>query len=411
MASGYQIAGLTAEMEPSGRWYDLEVCDKVEDGSFSVKVADTEVARKVGMAGQVAEGVDERFIREKPATEDEEKEKVDSNGVAEAEVEKTPSASATPKVEEKGKEQTFVPRMESRSNADIGHIQTTVTKNTAATTVKIFEVENKTNGESKAKRRGEVVRITSEELGKIPKEEIIKRFLAEQDRRIDAEEKAELLEENNASWQQGVRDILNCIILSPVMNHFYKKKLSVTLEKVFLAVNSITLVQYIHCSFPSIQAEFPKIELLTWSGLARSHWKVSWSPSWRIKARVEGSHYLSFTLNITIHKLSVQGEFYLNCAKDLSSIEISFLKLPQVSLDINTTIALGILPISLSILQDSISSRIKNAFINYLKDKLVHPNSLSIPCLRRNNAATEEAILDEAKAAAKLARHKSLSEI
>uniref|UniRef100_A0A7S4DXS8 Uncharacterized protein n=2 Tax=Lotharella globosa TaxID=91324 RepID=A0A7S4DXS8_9EUKA len=246
--------------------------------------------------------------------------------------------------------------------------------------------------------------FSEEVLKTMSKEELVQRFLDAEALRRASESRLREAEATIDGYQRGIRQILNCIILSPMMNHFYRQKLTQTLESVFVAVDSITKVIYINCSFPSIEDEFPEVKLKDWQGLPDSRWKVSWSPSWHITARVEGSHYLSFTLNIRIHKLKVDGDCLLSCAKDLSSVTISFPEVPTVSLQIDTVIALGILPIPLSIMKESISTRVKGAFISWLKRSLVAPASMSFPCLRSGLTLTEEAILEEAKAAAKVAQ-------
>eukprot|EP00466_Bigelowiella_natans_P012528 jgi/Bigna1/68448/fgenesh1_pg.6_\ len=71
MASAHQIAGLTADEQPSGRWYDLDDCVLMEDGTYKVKVADSAAARKAGMAGASASSVDSRFIRIRPTIKEE----------------------------------------------------------------------------------------------------------------------------------------------------------------------------------------------------------------------------------------------------------------------------------------------------------------------------------------------------
>eukprot|EP00466_Bigelowiella_natans_P012529 jgi/Bigna1/68449/fgenesh1_pg.6_\ len=107
-------------------------------------------------------------------------------------------------------------------------------------------------------------------------------------------------------------------------------------------------------------------------------------------------------------RLKVKDSFRLKCAKDLSSVTIWFDKVPNIDLQIDTTIALGILPIPLSILQESIALRVRAAFLGWLKRSLVYPNTMEFPCLRKGSDLNEEAIIEEAKAAALLAKKTEL---
>jgi len=474
---GYQIAGLTSNEEPSGRWYDLDECELEEGGTYRVKVSVTEAATKAGMAGARADGVKADFIRRIPGLEDEktdppaqgeggeEKEKpsspkgTDGAGSTAAQESVTGSDAAAAAGEPENKTEASAPSNGANTpppedNDGGGGAQkkkplgagTGITPDTAGASEEydLLEEQNATSpspapaqpqaqAQGQSKRPGTTattrVRIPSRkgssangsvetpmetpmdvkkvgwEIEKekevdyeaMSKEDLIKRVKSMR-KEIDG------AKSTIAGWEKGVRQILNCIILSPMMNHFYRQKLTTILENVFLGVSSISNVVYINCSFPSIEAEFPNVKLQSWSGLERSTWKVKWKPSWHITARVEGSHYLSFTLNILIRKLSVKGEFNLECAKDLTTVTIWFNELPTIDLQIQTTIVLGILPIPLSIMQETLASKIRTAFIGWLKDNLVYPNSLQFPCLRGYGGLNEEAILEEAKAAAKVAQ-------
>ncbi|GAB5363424.1 hypothetical protein AAMO2058_000881800 [Amorphochlora amoebiformis] len=407
---GFQIAGLNPDMKPSGRWYDLEVCTEKSDGTFSVKVAVTEASKKAGMAGEEADGVQPSFIRRIPVEQEESNVGLDPGLAVSATIKEESELSSFPKIDTDAKEPPEANGYQELHSPE----DTTATPTMGIEEVKAPLLQPISNGdthdteEKDAPEEEDIKEIkedskVTDDLYQLSKEDLIRRLTIAVEEKQAAVRRATKAEGTIRKWEKGVRQILNCIILSPVMNHFYRQKLTKTLESVFLAVDSISNVLYINCSFPSIEAEFPQVELQDWHDLSNSLWKVKWSPSWHITARVEGSHYLSFTLNIEIHKLKVNGMFILSCAKDLSSVAICFPEMPSVSLQIDTTIALGILPIPLSIMQQSIASRVKEAFLGWLKRSLVHPNTMAFPCLRHNSQVTEETMLEEAKAAADLA--------
>jgi len=448
-APEYQIAGLTADEQPSGRWYDLEECEELADGTFRVKVADTEPARKAGMAKAVASGVEAKFIRkivikEKTSTtnptnttnttnananattsEEDSQQQTEKNGhlgiESQSEKVEPPTenrGTLEEKSESEGSRVTGVEIAEkkesakgddtnSANNALISQVVSSNSRKTATTTVHIPSRDPTESSKDGRKSEAETPKLEldqhgtdlkqKEDYSALTKEQLIQRLHA-------MEAKVRKADSTIVSWERGIRQILHCIILSPMMNYFYRRKLTETLKNVFLAVSSITKVAYINCSFPSVEKEFPMIKLQHWKDLEESQWKVKWAPSWRITARVEGSHYLSFTLQIKIQKLQVKGSFHLNCAKDLSSVRIWFDDVPNIDLQIQTTIALGILPIPLSILQESIATRVRLAFLAWLKRSLVQPNSMAFPCLRPASSVNEETMIEEAKEAALLAK-------
>jgi len=62
----YQIQGIKKGQE-TGRWYDLQWCKRNEDGTYRVRVKDTEEARWARMAGKKASRVRPTLIRVKPS--------------------------------------------------------------------------------------------------------------------------------------------------------------------------------------------------------------------------------------------------------------------------------------------------------------------------------------------------------
>ncbi|GAB5359509.1 hypothetical protein AAMO2058_000550100 [Amorphochlora amoebiformis] len=74
----YQIQGVKAGQE-TGRWYDLASCVQNSDGTFKVKVADTQDAIWARMAGKKASRVRENLIRLKPPEDSEESGMIEEN--------------------------------------------------------------------------------------------------------------------------------------------------------------------------------------------------------------------------------------------------------------------------------------------------------------------------------------------
>eukprot|EP00472_Partenskyella_glossopodia_P009455 CAMPEP_0197517118 /NCGR_PEP_ID=MMETSP1318-20131121/2087_1 /TAXON_ID=552666 /ORGANISM="Partenskyella glossopodia, Strain RCC365" /LENGTH=453 /DNA_ID=CAMNT_0043066419 /DNA_START=1 /DNA_END=1362 /DNA_ORIENTATION=+ len=442
-SSGYEIAGLTADMEPSGRWYLLAECQLMENGKYYVKVADTEESREAGMDNAISEGIEPEYIRkiglagniaqenhppqDKKYLPDEEGDVGITEGGEREGAETTNTNTnitttitthdanqkpAEGSVAEAAAENTSdVATQNARVDTTDDHVDTdvvgpepSVQERSTKQSNSQLEVgsgsgsygESTKDDDDDDNFHDDFKQITPQDFETLSREELIERLTS-------AEIRSRKAETTIQKWETGIRQILNCIILSPMMNHFYRQKLTKTLESVLTKVDSISRVVYIHCSFPSIDKEFPIVKLNDWNSLAKSAWHMTWTPSWHISARIEGSHYLSFTLNIAIHKLKVMGDFNLSCKKDLSAITISFHEMPEVSLEVGTSIALGILPIPLSIMQESISTQVKIAFMAWLEKSLVEPNSMTFPCLRNGGYYTDDAILEEAKAAAKLA--------
>jgi len=54
------------------------------------------------------------------------------------------------------------------------------------------------------------------------------------------------------------------VLLSPIANEKHKEEASEILLKILLEMKQVTAVDYIHCSFPSIDSEAPDLTLTRW---------------------------------------------------------------------------------------------------------------------------------------------------
>ncbi len=248
---------------------------------------------------------------------------------------------------------------------------------------------------------------TTESLSTLSKDELIARLVA-----ASAEKKTLLTRARRAEaalerLETALRSVLNCVILNPIMTHFYQQKLTVTLSRVLQSLDSITEVKYVNCSFPSIANDFPEVRLEEWKGLPSSLWTARWNPKWRVSCRVQGTHYLSFTLEIDIHSISVAGDLHIGFSRGLKTVSVAFTEMPQTNLTVDTSIALGILPIPLKIMRQSITSAVKSAFDSWLRNNLVLPSRMTFPCLRMRSVVSEEKLVEEARIAADMAQKRT----
>eukprot|EP00729_Bicosta_minor_P024521 gene24521-17335_t len=101
----------------------------------------------------------------------------------------------------------------------------------------------------------------------------------------------------------------------------HKEEASEILLKILLEMKQVTAVDYIHCSFPSIDSEAPDLTLTRWDSLASSMWHVKWAPSWSVTIQVNGWVYIPFTLKIVVDKVRVEGDLEMSFSKGIGFVD------------------------------------------------------------------------------------------
>ena len=97
------------------------------------------------------------------------------------------------------------------------------------------------------------------------------------------------MEAKVSMWEECMRTLVYCVMLSPEMNDIYKQECVDLLQNTLVGVEQVTDVHYVECSFPSVPSEAPRLQLELWDSLEHSEWSFRWSPSWSIQARGGGA--------------------------------------------------------------------------------------------------------------------------
>jgi len=208
-----------------------------------------------------------------------------------------------------------------------------------------------------------------------------------------------------AMWEECMQQLLYCMLLSPDMNDMYKTECVALLREALQSVEQIEKVHYVECSFPSVPAEAPHIQLERWTSLDESEWNVRWAPSWSIQVALEGLQYVQFRLMLRLFDFRVSGRLKLRAKPDFSSIVLSFIEMPKLRLRTGCNVSWGAVPLPL---QDYLESFVKQEVRNWLSQNIVSPNQLEInpPNFQPKKGLTEEDV-EKAIRAVTLARHYS----
>ena len=100
-----------------------------------------------------------------------------------------------------------------------------------------------------------------------------------------AQAQVRAMEAKVSMWEECMRTLVYCVMLSPDMNDIYKQECVELLQNTLVGVEQVTDVHYVECSFPSVPSEAPRLQLELWDSLEHSEWSFRWSPSWSIQAR------------------------------------------------------------------------------------------------------------------------------
>ena len=104
-----------------------------------------------------------------------------------------------------------------------------------------------------------------------------------------AQAQVRAMEAKVSMWEECMRTLVYCVMLSPEMNDIYKQECVDLLQNTLVGVEQVTDVHYVECSFPSVPSEAPRLQLELWDSLEHSEWSFRWSPSWSIQARGGGA--------------------------------------------------------------------------------------------------------------------------
>jgi len=215
---------------------------------------------------------------------------------------------------------------------------------------------------------------------------------------------AELKAKNDkiAAWEQCMTELFHSVMLSPEMNEIYKGECTELVRQALASVEQITDVHYVDCSFPSVQAEAPRIQLEEWVSLQNSEWSLKWSPPWSMQVSLEGTQFVQFNVHIRMNDFKVRGRLRVRANNDLSSIGLSFVTLPRFRISTECSVKWGSLPLPL---QTYIESVVHQEFTRWLNDEMVVPHEVVInpPGFQPKQGLTDDD-LKAAQAAAMVAK-------
>lgn len=98
---------------------------------------------------------------------------------------------------------------------------------------------------------------------------------------VATQEKLQAAEDTLGHWRAAARDFTHASCFGPLACQYYKETLTTLLTKSLLQVEGVEAVRWVSCSFPSVPAHAPQMELAAWQGLgADSLWDVRWEPPW-----------------------------------------------------------------------------------------------------------------------------------
>merc|ERR1711920_753366 len=102
------------------------------------------------------------------------------------------------------------------------------------------------------------------------------------------------------------------------------------------------------------------------------------SASWDIAVSVVGRHFgLVFSLDMRLHHFGVRGRVKVTLPEarslDLSKVILSFLELPEVDFQVDSSVAFGLVPLPV---QAQVDAKIRSASAQWLRGHLVEPNAM-----------------------------------
>ncbi len=177
-------------------------------------------------------------------------------------------------------------------------------------------------------------------------------------------------------WRRCVREIGNGMLLNARMNAKYVRRVASRLEATLLKLNHIENVKYVNCSFPSVAADAPFLQLLSYNALDSSRWEVAWSPCWSVELCLEGHSFLvPFSVVVRLRSLRLRGEMTMSFPPDMAHAIISFVDTPEVQFEVDSDVSVGAVPMPL---KSAVSHKIRAELHKWMASRVVAPQAMRI---------------------------------
>lgn len=193
-----------------------------------------------------------------------------------------------------------------------------------------------------------------------------------------AEAHAALATERKQSeqWQRCVRELSNGMLLNGRMNAKYERRVANRLEAALSKLDKVESVKYINCSFPSVAADAPFLQLVKYDALDSSRWAVAWSPCWSVELCLEGHSFLvPFKLVIRLRSLRLRGELTATFPPDLAYAIVSFVEFPEVKFEVDSDVSVGAVPMPL---KSAVSHKIRAELHKWMASRVVAPSAMRV---------------------------------
>lgn len=137
-------------------------------------------------------------------------------------------------------------------------------------------------------------------------------------------------------WRSAAREFTHASCFGPLACQYYKETMTALLTESLLQVEGVESVRWVSCSFPSVPAHAPQMELTAWRGLgADSLWDVSWEPPWAVEVCVDGTNgWISCTAMLRLRDLVLRGQLGLTFTPAMTEATVSFPSDPTIELDV-----------------------------------------------------------------------------
>lgn len=205
------------------------------------------------------------------------------------------------------------------------------------------------------------------------------------------------------SWRCAASDFLSAVALSPEMTDtVYARTLRELLTNALESLDSIDALKHVLCSMPSIRKEAPVVNLLKWTGLEFSEWDVAWAPSsWWVSLSADGSRWgLPFNCLARVSDIQLQGRMQCSLSKDITALRIKFSFPPQITMNVATSVGLGVVPVPV---QESIAELIRTQVKMFVESRLCCDEGMVIVLRRKAVTSITENDISEAVAQARSA--------
>ncbi len=148
------------------------------------------------------------------------------------------------------------------------------------------------------------------------------------------QEKLEVAEGKLGHWRAAARDFTHASCFGPLQCQYYKETMTDLLTESLLLVEGVEAVRWVSCSFPSVPAHAPQMELVSWRGLGTdSLWDVSWKAPWAVEVCVDGTNgWISCTAMLRLRELSLRGQLGLTFTPAMTEAIVSFPSDPSIEL-------------------------------------------------------------------------------